>query len=104
MIQDAGAPIVDASLQTRRVTSASYSNRRKASRWSADDTQRFYEALQKFGPNLELIALCFPSRDRAQIRGKWKREDKINPDKITQAMMAKAPLGALASSHCSAEG
>ena len=42
-----------------------------------------------------MIALYFPGRTRAQIKAKWKRENKLDEARITEAMMSKKPRGEL---------
>lgn len=53
------------------------------------DTQLFYEGLSQFGTDFEMIAGMFAYRDRRQIKSKWVREEKLNPERIDAALSVK---------------
>lgn len=46
------------SCQPNQVTYASFTNWEKAERWSEEETDRFFEALTKFGANFSFIQVC----------------------------------------------
>jgi hypothetical protein len=92
--QEEAGPILEQSLSDRRITSATYGKRTKSSKWTAEETERFYDAIRQNGSDLAMIALYFPGRSRSQIRAKWKREDKAFPDKVTDALMNRKARGA----------
>ncbi|CAG9462276.1 unnamed protein product [Pedinophyceae sp. YPF-701] len=74
----------------KRLTNQSYSTRPPRDRWSLKDTELFYKALEQFGADFSLIERLFPGRTRPQIKAKYKREEKINPDRVHAAKCAAA--------------
>merc|ERR1712093_315989 len=64
-----------------------YTNRSRNDRWSPFDTELFYEALQKFGTDFNLIARRFPNRDRKQIKNKYIKEWTEHPQAMSAAML-----------------
>ena len=58
----------------------------KATRWTESETDRFYDALSKFGSDLALVNSAFPSMSAVQIRQKYKMEDRKNPKKVEAAL------------------
>ena len=59
-------------------------------RWSKKEENFFYEMLKKYGMNFEFIEAEFMKngifRTRKQIMLKFKREDKINENKINEVL------------------
>lgn len=74
---------------TKFVNSGTYGKRFRGSRWSAEETELFYEALQQFGENYELIAFVLPGRDRKSCKNKFKIEDKKNTARINWTLNNK---------------
>jgi transcription factor TFIIIB component B'' len=68
------------------VTSATYGKRGKPKRWSEGDTELFYKALEICGTEFSLIGSLFPNRERKQIKAKYLRECKLNPERIDDAL------------------
>lgn len=108
--------VVEESAQDRFVNSASYGKKKGAARWSAEETELFYDVrgnppsfrsrapsdlisaiasqgLSQFYTNFEMIAIMFPHRSRAEIRRKFNREDKINPKLVTAALARRKRVG-----------
>ncbi|XP_060192327.1 transcription factor TFIIIB component B'' [Lycium barbarum] len=56
-----------------------YMDKTPSTRWSKQDTELFYEAVQQFGTDLSLIQQLFPGRTRRQLKLKYKKEEKQNP-------------------------
>ena len=85
------------------VTSGSYMKREPAQMWSDADTDLFYKGLTMFGPNFEMIAKMFPSRNRRQIKLKHAVEERDNPWKIDRIEKGeKIPIDwDLFQEHCS---
>ncbi|KAF8633003.1 hypothetical protein AX15_001600 [Amanita polypyramis BW_CC] len=77
---------------TKFINSASYSKRFRGSRWSAEETERFYDALSQYGENYELIAYVLPGRDRKSCKNKFKMEDKKNPARINYSLNNRIPV------------
>lgn len=55
-------------------------------RWSKQDTELFYEAVQQFGTDLSLIQQLFPGRTRRQLKLKYKKEERQNPFRLHDAL------------------
>lgn len=100
---------VEESDVTKFVNSATYSKRFRGSRWSAEETELFYDvswfcvatyaeidpfqALSQFGENYELISYVLPGRDRKACKNKFKSEDKKNPQRINYCLNNRKPYG-----------
>ncbi|KAI0669753.1 hypothetical protein C8Q78DRAFT_1037674 [Trametes maxima] len=76
---------------TKFVNSATYSKKLRGSRWSAEETELFYDALSQFGENYELISYVLPGRDRKACKNKFKAEDKKDPARITYCLNNRRP-------------
>ncbi|KAH8815650.1 hypothetical protein F5884DRAFT_747184 [Xylogone sp. PMI_703] len=74
---------------TRVVTSATYMKREKAQAWDAAAEEIFYKGLRMFGTDFQTISKMFPHRNRRQIKLKFNREERVNPDKITKALVGE---------------
>ncbi|THH33121.1 hypothetical protein EUX98_g1074 [Antrodiella citrinella] len=82
---------VEESDATKFINSATYSKKSRGSRWSAEETELFYDALSQFGENYELISFILPGRDRKACKNKFKAEDKRDPNRITFCLTNKRP-------------
>lgn len=82
---------IEESDTTKFVNSSTYSKKLRGSRWSAEETELFYDALQQFGENYELISYVLPGRDRKACKNKFKAEDKRNPNRITWCLKNRRP-------------
>ncbi|KAF9557447.1 hypothetical protein CPC08DRAFT_710445 [Agrocybe pediades] len=71
---------------TKFVNSGTYGKRYRGSRWSAEETELFYDALSQYGENYELIAYVLPGRDRKACKNKFKVEDKRNHARINHCL------------------
>lgn len=86
---DGAMEVVEESSMTRKVNSHTYGKRKQSSRWSAPETEMFYELLAQFGTDFETISKVIPNRTRAQVRMKFNREEKLCPDKVTEYLIHK---------------
>ncbi|KAH6916958.1 hypothetical protein BKA70DRAFT_318385 [Coprinopsis sp. MPI-PUGE-AT-0042] len=77
---------------TKFVNSGTYGKRFRGSRWSAEETELFYEALSQFGENYELIAYVLPGRDRKSCKNKFKIEDKRNHARINHTLNNRSEI------------
>ncbi|KAG2319032.1 hypothetical protein Bca52824_012245 [Brassica carinata] len=66
-----------------------YMNKTPRTRWSKQDTQRFYEGIQEFGSNLSMVQQLFPDKTRQQIKLKYKLEERKNPLKLNDALSTR---------------
>ncbi|KDR85434.1 hypothetical protein GALMADRAFT_52019 [Galerina marginata CBS 339.88] len=77
---------------TKFVNSGTYGKRYRGSRWSAEETELFYDALSQYGENYELIAYVLPGRDRKSCKNKFKVEDKKNHARINYCLDNRIPV------------
>lgn len=71
----------------KHLTSATYSTKAKGSnRWNPAETELFYEALSMCGTDFSMIQTLIQHRTRAQIKGKYKLEEKSNPTRINNSL------------------
>ncbi|KAI0232183.1 hypothetical protein L0F63_005686, partial [Massospora cicadina] len=73
----------------RHITCMTYVKRISSSRWTAEETEKFYEGLVKWGSDFELLCHELPHRERRHIVYKFKREEKLNPARIAEALMRR---------------
>ncbi|KAL1748983.1 hypothetical protein HDZ31DRAFT_28633, partial [Schizophyllum fasciatum] len=78
--------------RTKFINSGTYTKKVRGSRWSAEETDLFYDALRQYGENYELIAIMLPGRDRKSCQNKFKAEDKKNPHLINAALKNSVPI------------
>lgn len=60
--------------------------RPKPTKWSKEDTLRFYEALELYGSDQMLINTMLPQFTAVQIRQKFKAEERNAPAHFTKAL------------------
>jgi hypothetical protein len=84
--------VTEISGSNRYITQATYSRRAKqtgkasAARWSDEDTELFYKGLRQFGAEFSMISRLFLHRTRRDIKNKFKREERENPEEIEAAL------------------
>ncbi|WWD17236.1 hypothetical protein CI109_101674 [Kwoniella shandongensis] len=84
--------VVEVDDETRFVNSATWGKSLKPQRWTAEDTELFYLALEETGENYSLMAAYFPGRTNKQLKLKGLRENKLNPTRMTAAILSRKPL------------
>lgn len=88
---------------TKRVNQMSWINERrrdptdrvpffkmKSDPWSDEETDRFYEALRMFGTDFFIISKMFPPKTRRQIKLKFIREERLDPDRVNRVLAGEA--------------
>lgn len=71
----------------RKLTSATFAKRRVISnRWSKPETDLFYEALAMCGTDFSMIETLMPHRSRAQIKGKYKIEERSDAMRLAHTL------------------
>ncbi|KAI4726814.1 hypothetical protein E4T49_05497 [Aureobasidium sp. EXF-10728] len=88
---------------TKRVNQMSWINERrrdptdrvpffkmKSDPWSDEETDRFYEALRMFGTDFFIISKMFPPKTRRQIKLKFVREERLDPDRVNRVLAGEA--------------
>ncbi|EME81594.1 uncharacterized protein MYCFIDRAFT_196946 [Pseudocercospora fijiensis CIRAD86] len=61
----------------------------KSDPWSEEETDRFYDALRMFGTDFLVISKMFPPKTRRMIKSKFTREEKLDPQRVTDALLGK---------------
>ncbi|KAM0789223.1 hypothetical protein ACM66B_000066 [Microbotryomycetes sp. NB124-2] len=84
--------VVEEDNRHRFVNYSTHSRHSRPNKWTAEETELFYEGVRQFGTDFEMIAGLFPDRNRAQIKKKWTKEDKLFPQKITAAFNGKKAI------------
>lgn len=72
--------------QGKHITAGSFAKREKGSKWSVDDTNRFFQAIRIFGTDFSTMQHWFHGRSRRQLKLKFKREERDHPDRVDAAM------------------
>ncbi|NWY42613.1 BDP1 factor, partial [Sylvia atricapilla] len=78
-----------------RGSTTTYSSFRKSfytKPWSNKETDMFFLAISMVGTDFSLIGQLFPHRARAEIKNKFKREEKANAWRIDKAFKEKRPF------------
>ncbi|KAE9400568.1 hypothetical protein BT96DRAFT_764277, partial [Gymnopus androsaceus JB14] len=78
--------------RSKFTNSSTYGRKLRGTRWSAEETELFYEALSQYGENYELISYVLPGRDRKSCKNKFKAEDKRNPGRINYCLNNSTPV------------
>lgn len=58
----------------------------KSDPWSEEETDRFYDALSMWGTDFYLISKLFVPKTRRQIKLKFTREERLDPDRVNRAL------------------
>jgi transcription factor TFIIIB component B'' len=90
-----GEPLeaVEENEYTRIVTSGTWLKREQNASWDEDSMKIFYDGLRMFGTDFEMISKMFPGRSRRQIKLKFRKEEKANPQLINEALTGeKVPM------------
>ncbi|KZV74887.1 hypothetical protein PENSPDRAFT_572482 [Peniophora sp. CONT] len=90
--ETAGYQHVEESDATKFTNSSTYGKKVHGSRWSAEETEMFFDALRQFGENYELISYVLPGRDRKQCKNKFKSEDKKNSARIDECLKNRTAI------------
>eukprot|EP00818_Percolomonas_sp_WS_P005066 CAMPEP_0117437910 /NCGR_PEP_ID=MMETSP0759-20121206/1775_1 /TAXON_ID=63605 /ORGANISM="Percolomonas cosmopolitus, Strain WS" /LENGTH=702 /DNA_ID=CAMNT_0005229573 /DNA_START=237 /DNA_END=2341 /DNA_ORIENTATION=- len=64
------------------VNQITFARRAPTKRWSKEEVQQLFEALQMFGTDFALISRFFPTRNRREIKNKFSSEEKKDPENI----------------------
>jgi transcription factor TFIIIB component B'' len=58
-------------------------------KWTIDATNEFYNALTIFGTDFSMIATLFPNKTRRHCKHKFGREERLDPERIKEALMGR---------------
>ncbi|WWC94242.1 hypothetical protein V866_001082 [Kwoniella sp. B9012] len=84
--------VVEINDETRFINAASFAKYTKPQRWTTTETELFYQVLEETGENYSLMKAYFPGRTIKQLKLKGLKENRLNPDKMTAAILARRPL------------
>ncbi|KAK0663790.1 Transcription factor TFIIIB component B'' [Lasiodiplodia hormozganensis] len=62
----------------------------RADRWSEEQTDMFYDALKMFGTDFFIISKMFPGKTRANVKRKFVKEERLDPDRIKRALIGES--------------
>lgn len=69
---------------------AIYGKHTHTKKWSPEETEFFYKCLEDCGTDFSMIESKFNGkRTRAQIKNKFRKEEKENPSRLDQAVLKK---------------
>ena len=74
------------------INSASRGKQRRTQRWSAEETERFFQAVSQWGTDFEMITRLFPKRTRREIKSKWTKESRQNPRQLDDAFRRRVKV------------
>ncbi|CAG8567133.1 6650_t:CDS:2 [Dentiscutata heterogama] len=77
------------------VNSGSYAKKpRRNERWTTEETELFYKSLSQWGTDFEIIAAksFLNTKTRDQIKNKYKKERKNNPERVNNALDTRIPV------------
>lgn len=84
-------PIFDEKGDIVKITSASFKKSLHTDKWSEDETTFFFKALQCFGTDFSFLEIVLKPRNRAQIKNKFRKEEKDNPILVESALKKYDP-------------
>ena len=76
-------------INEKKINSLSFLNIEHTKKWSKDETNLFYKALELFGLDFSFLEIILKPRKRIEIKRKYLKEKKDNPDKIEKAIYAR---------------
>ena len=76
-----------------KLTSMSFRTKNHSAKWTEEETKRFYKAIEIFGADFSMIAKLFPTRNRDQIKNKFRKEEKVNVKIMDEAFKKNNVLG-----------
>ena len=63
-------------------TSPVKAKKKSSAKWQKDETKKFYKVLELIGLDFSLIEQFFKNRTRKQLLSKYRKEKKVNPEKM----------------------
>jgi transcription factor TFIIIB component B'' len=92
--------------ETQFVNSATWGKKVSNDRWTAEETELFFavscvvcdgkltrQVLRETGENYTLMKAYFPGRSVRQLKNKGSRENRVNTQRMTDAIMNRKPMG-----------
>ncbi|KAM6554820.1 hypothetical protein CsatB_015582 [Cannabis sativa] len=79
-------PTYSAQPSSSYVNYHSFMGKTPSTRWSKNDTELFYEAVQQIGTDFSIIQQLFPNRTRKQLKMKFKKEERQHPLRLSDSL------------------
>jgi len=76
-----------------KLTSMSFRTKNNTAKWTDEETKKFYKAIEIFGADFSMIAKLFPTRNRDQVKNKFRKEEKVNVHIMDEAFRKNTILG-----------
>ena len=73
----------------KKITSLSFKNLKHTNKWNENETKLFYKALEIFGLDFSFLEIVLKNRSRFEIKNKYLKEEKNNPEKISKIINSK---------------
>ncbi|CAM9629492.1 unnamed protein product [Chrysoparadoxa australica] len=77
---------------TMVATSSSFLVRERTEKWTVEETEQFYLALQQCGTDFCMMEQLYETRTRKQLKKKFGREERSHPELVAKALSAVVPL------------
>ncbi|KAL5479582.1 hypothetical protein EMCRGX_G023124 [Ephydatia muelleri] len=67
-------------------TSSSFRKTYKITKWTKEETNLFFRALSQVGTDFTIMTLLLPKRTRKELKNKFKKEEKLRPHLVSDAL------------------
>ncbi|KYR01690.1 myb domain-containing protein [Tieghemostelium lacteum] len=74
------------------VTNRTYSKKPAARKWTKEETEHFHILLRTYGTDFSTLESLLPDRTRSQIRSKFKKEERENPNLLEDLINTKIDI------------
>lgn len=78
-----------------KITSLSFLKKEKTKKWSEEETNNFYKALELFGLDFSFLSIVLSPRRREEIKRKYLKERRKNPGEIERAIYSRKNVSKL---------
>ena len=79
-------------INEKKINSLSFLNIEHTKKWSQEETNLFYKAIELFGLDFSFLEIILKPRKRIEIKRKYLKEKKENPKEIEKAIYARKNL------------
>ena len=76
-------------INEKKINSLSFLNIEHTKKWSQEETNLFYKALELFGLDFSFLEIILKPRKRIEIKRKYLKEKRDNPKEIEKAIYAR---------------
>ena len=75
--------------EDEKLTSLSFLKKEKTKKWTEEETNNFYKAIELFGLDFSFLSIVLSPRRREEIKRKYLKEKRKNPDEIERAIYSR---------------